>query len=375
MFGVSLPPFPSSILLTIVKGWTSKDGREFGVVCQTDGAAFIEVLKDGSMVYLGRINTASSSALWRDAKIIGDMAYIVADVSKHGMQVFDMKKLLEADPKNPKVYAKEDLVTHFTGFGKAHNIVANEKTNLVFNVGGDGKCNGKLWAFDVKDPANPKDLGCSAGGSYVHDAQCVNYDGPDSKYKGKEVCFDFNVNVLVTVDNSDPTKAVQIGSAKYKGSAYTHQGWVTKGMTHLLLGDEQDEGSNGGNTRTFIFDIKDLANPKHTGTYISKSKAIDHNLYIIDNLAYQSNYATGLRVLDVDSVDKDNTGGGFQEIAYFDVYPEDDNKNPSISYVGSWSNYPYFKSGYILVNSMERGIFSVKMHKSALAHRNGTNVE
>lgn len=87
----------------------------------------------------------------------------------------------EADPKNPKVYTEEDLVTHFTGFGKAHNIVANEKTNLAFNVGGDDKCSGKLWAFDVKDPANPKDLGCSAGGSYVHDAQCINYDGPDSK--------------------------------------------------------------------------------------------------------------------------------------------------------------------------------------------------
>lgn len=32
----------------------------------------------------------------------------------------------------------------------------------------------------------------------------------------------------------------------------------------------------------------------------------------------------------------------------------------AIEFLGTWSNYPYFKSGNILVNSIERGIFTVK---------------
>lgn len=31
-----------------------------------------------------------------------------------------------------------------------------------------------------------------------------------------------------------------------------------------------------------------------------------------------------------------------------------------IEFVGSWSHYPFFKSGYILINTMERGAFVVK---------------
>lgn len=32
----------------------------------------------------------------------------------------------------------------------------------------------------------------------------------------------------------------------------------------------------------------------------------------------------------------------------------------AIEFLGTWSNYPYFKSGNILVNSIERGVFTLK---------------
>lgn len=53
------------------------------------------------------------------------------------------------------------------------------------------------------------------------------------------------------------------------------------------------------------------------------------------------------------------------EIAYFDVYPEDDNVEGGgvIDYFGTWGSYAYFKSGFIFVNSQERGCFVVKMTK------------
>lgn len=59
-------------------GWTSTDGREFGIVCEMDGSAFVEVLNDGSLVYLGRLPSESGNSMWRDAKVVGDHAVIVS---------------------------------------------------------------------------------------------------------------------------------------------------------------------------------------------------------------------------------------------------------------------------------------------------------
>jgi hypothetical protein len=47
-------------------------------------------------------------------------------------------------------------------------------------------------------------------------------------------------------------------------------------------------------------------------------------------------------------------------VGFFDCHPEDDDINGEVAFLGTWSVYPYFKSGYILLNSIERGIFSLK---------------
>jgi hypothetical protein len=38
-----------------------------------------------------------------------------------------------------------------------------------------------------------------------------------------------------------------------------------------------------------------------------------------------------------------------------------------VDFVGTWSSYALFKSGYILVNTMERGAFILKMQAGATA--------
>jgi hypothetical protein len=55
-----------------------------------------------------------------------------------------------------------------------------------------------------------------------------------------------------------------------------------------------------------------------------------------------------------------------KEVAWFDVYPEDDNlgeKGGSIEFVGTWSSYANYPSGFILVNTIERGAWVVKIQK------------
>lgn len=134
-----------------------------------------------------------------------------------------------------------------------------------------------------------------------------------------------------------------------------------------MLDDEYDEYDGNGPAAdgypvTYFWDIRDLENPKQTGYYKSKHYGIDHNQFVVDGFAYQSNYGTGLHVLDVRSLPEDPTGGSVEEVGFFDVYPENDNEENggSLEFVGTWSHYPFFKSGYILVNTIERGAFVVK---------------
>jgi choice-of-anchor B domain-containing protein len=138
----------------------------------------------------------------------------------------------------------------------------------------------------------------------------------------------------------------------------------------LLLDDELDEArsvgpADSGHPVTYVWDIRSLEAPKQTGLYKSAAYSIDHNQFVINGLAYQSNYGAGLRILDVRSLSADPTGAGIKEIGYFDIYPEDDGEPNGgvVDFVGTWSHYPFFKSGYILVNTIERGAFVVKLRK------------
>jgi choice-of-anchor B domain-containing protein len=165
---------------------------------------------------------------------------------------------------------------------------------------------------------------------------------------------------------------VILSITSYEGAAYTHQGSVLDPMDQrfLLLDDEYDEYDKvgpgiPGNPITYIWDISSLKKPKQTGLYKSGAKGVDHNQYVSNGFAYQSNYGTGLRVLDVRSIPSDPTGKGVKEVGFFDIYPEDDGMpgGGSVNFVGSWSSYGLFKSGHMLINTMERGAFVVKFQK------------
>ncbi|KAK3392803.1 hypothetical protein B0H63DRAFT_424595 [Podospora didyma] len=350
-----------------VWGWTSSTGREFGAVGQTDGTAFVEVKSDGSLVYLGRLPTQTTSSSWRDMKVIGDYVYIGSEASNHGLQVFDMRKLLTIT--TPKVFSiTTDLTAIFKGFGNSHNIVAHAEKNMIYAVGTGtaAGCKGGLYMVNVTNPASPVKAGCLSAGGYVHDAQCVVYKGPDTRYTGREICFNFNEDTLDIVDVTSKTSPVTLSSTGYTGSSYTHQGWLADdSMRYLLLDDELDEQDKKGvaanqHTTTYIVDIALLTKPVFKGTYQSPAVSIDHNQYVLNGRSYQANYGSGLRIIDVSSLSTAPTGSGIKEVGYFDCYPEDDSVGGKAEFTGTWSVYPYFTSGFILLNSIERGIFSLK---------------
>lgn len=245
--------------------------------------------------------------------------------------------------------------------------MASEATDTIIAVGTARalKCAGGLWMIDVSNPRQPQDAGCVANDGYVHDAQCVIYKGPQLSYRNREICFNFNEDALTIVDISRRAQPRQLSRTTYNGATYTHQGWVTEDHKYLLLDDELDEQEKNGpaadqHTTTYIVDIQDLANPIFRGVYKSPQKSIDHNQYILDGISYQSNYGSGLRMVNVSSINSDDSGAGFAEIGFFDVRPEDDAQGGEASFHGAWSVFNYFNSGNLLVNSIERGLFSLR---------------
>ncbi|MDH3225080.1 MAG: choice-of-anchor B family protein, partial [Gemmatimonadota bacterium] len=186
---------------------------------------------------------------------------------------------------------------------------------------------------------------------YTHDAQCVVYDGPDEEHRGKEICFGANETALSIADVSDKENTVPLSMASYPNVGYSHQGWLTEDHTFFYMNDELDElQGTVPSTRTLIWDVTDLDDPILVREFQAENRASDHNLYIRGNLMYQSNYQSGLRVFDITDY------GNPQEVAFFDTVPGED--LPGMG--GSWSNYPFFASGLIIVTSGNEGLFVVR---------------
>ncbi len=342
--------------LNDIWGWTDPEtGREIAIVGRTDGTAFVDLTDPYNPVMLGDLpkTPGSRSSVWRDMKVHDDHTYIVADgAGQHGVQVFDLRRLREV--RGEPVTFEPDFL--YDGIASAHNIVINEGTGFAYVVGSSGggeTCGGGLHMLDLSEPSEPAFAGCffdgqtgRRGTGYSHDAQCVIYDGPDEDYQGREICLGSNETALSISDVTDKDNPVMVSMASYPAVAYAHQGWLTDDHRFFYMNDEGDEpqGLVEG-TRTLIWDVEDLDEPILAAEYIASTPDTDHNLYIRDNLMYQSNYGAGLRILDI----TDRTDP--VEIAYFDNSP----------YGGaSWSNYPYFASGVVVMTSTGDGLFIVR---------------
>jgi choice-of-anchor B domain-containing protein len=354
-------------LLNDLWGWTdSTSGREFAIVGRTDGTSFVEVTDPANPKYLGDLplHAGARPNIWRDMKVYKNHAFIVADgAGAHGMQVFDLTQLLGVTA--PQTFRE---TAHYDQIASAHNIVINPATGFAYSVGssmGGTTCGGALHMVDVREPAKPKFAGCFADPSlglqrtgYTHDAQCVVYHGPDSRFHGRELCFTSSEVALGIADVTDKASPRAISTAAYPNVAYSHQGWLTDDHRYFFLDDEGDElAGTVPRTRTVVFDLTDLEDPVVAKEFYGNTAASDHNLYVKGRYMYQSNYVAGLRVVDV----SDPTNP--VEVGYFDTVPVGENL-PGFS--GSWSNYPYFKSGVVAATSMREGLFLVRYQPSTV---------
>ncbi|PPJ54788.1 hypothetical protein CBER1_04020 [Cercospora berteroae] len=355
-----------------VWGWVGPRGRQFALIGQHTGTAFVEIDRRGKMTYLGRLpaNDPLGSS-WREIRVLNNLAIIGSEAVGHNIQIFDMNKVAAIDPASPVTFSRSDVESVFDDLpiGRAHNVVIDWDNEYAIAVGAQPRnqtCAAGLEYINLDDPRNPFKPGCASSDGYTHDAQCVTYNGPDRRYRGKNVCVAYNEDSITVWDSTDKANSTMLGRLEYPGATYCHQGWWTERNWHqfVLLNDELDEVQGvvaDGVPITHIIDLTDLRNPKWTGTFKSTDhRAVDHNLYIEDGVMFQSNYGAGVWVKDVRSIAHHPDGSRVNTLAFFDMHPEDDAAGGSLDFVGSWGNFQ-FPSGFIVANTFERGAYVLRV--------------
>lgn len=213
--------------------------------------------------------------------------------------------------------------------------------------------------------------------------------------------FKSNEDTLTIIDMTDARSPKKISKLCYDANRYTHQGkkspssirskliqnlyllhslnhcvtnniyfslnsgWLTEDSKYFLIDDELDERYGcSSRTNTRIVDVSDLQEPRMHASHLGTTAAIDHNQYVHGGYVYQANYYSGLRILDLASIDD----GTLTEVAYFDVEPRTD----MADFGGAWSVYPFLPSGNIIVSSIESGLFV--LYATDLANSTNTSV-
>lgn len=321
-------------------GWRDPvTDHEYALMGSTRGLIMVDITDTAQPVYLGNLLKPDGQFIWQDVEVYKDHAFVVCDLAPCGMQIFDLTRLRGVTARQDWA---PDLVYPVTM--TTHSLDINPETGFAY-------LNGAYLAapthiVDVNIPKAPVPVGFIADDGYTHDSFCRIYRGPDTRFTGKEICFNFNEDTITTYDVTDKKAITQLARVTYPGAAYVHSGWLTQDSRYLLSTDETD-----GKNIVFVWDVSLLDAPRQHFNYTGTTAAIDHNPYIEGRWAYLANYRAGMRVLDTAEV----ASGKLTEIAYFDVMGGAN----SAGFDGAWTVYPFLPSGNVLISGMNQGLFVV----------------
>lgn len=338
-----------------VWGWVDPEtDKEYAVLAGGGGVRFLDVTDPEAPVYLGLMPTkADGATLWQEIEILNDHMYFVCDAVPCGLQIFDLTRLRGVEAALP-VWRPDVILP----IGTFHSIASNPDTNHIFlnGIGAVvGSPTGTPLIFDVSQPLAPVPVGGMLDDGYTHDSLCPVYKGPDKRFKGNEICFNFNEDTITVYDvTANPMQPEQLARVTYDNADYVHSGALTKDHAYLVSTDEGDEIAHLIPSTLYIWDVRKLDKPKLIGTFVAKSTSIDHNVYSEQDALYHANYNNGFRILDLANASK----GKLKEVAWFDTMPLVD----SPDYDGAWAAYPYLPSGNVLVGDMNGGLFVVRPH-------------
>ncbi|GAB5357858.1 hypothetical protein AAMO2058_000410800 [Amorphochlora amoebiformis] len=310
-----------------------------------------------------------AASWWKDVKILADRYMLVtSEAACYGVRAFDLHDLRTAISDTSL-----EPISVYEGVVSVHNLVISPDTKTVYAVGSN-TCKGGFHILDYSDPFHPKFVGCYRKSGYIHDCQCVYYNGPDKHFKKTEICLcgakdciKKNKGGLGIFDMTNRTNIKHISCTTYENSSYPHQGWISDSHRYFFMGDESDEMEHHVHTTTLVWDLSELESPTLVTQWQNlNTMSVDHNLFYYRGLITQSNYENGIRILKFNS-SASTPSSNLKEIAHFDAFTAPVRVTTSN---GTWGHWPFYEDGVVVTSTLNEGVFVLKLQDSILKQMN-----
>jgi choice-of-anchor B domain-containing protein len=387
------------------------------------GVAFAKLSPSGDILPLGvwRHPTVTHTD-HGDVQVFANHAYVTGESPGYGLVIFDLTKLRGRDPCGSPEECNGAGLNELSGFAlvrtslrdtvggdvemsAGHNLTIDEASGYMaihtantFKDDRQGKFRARSTKILKIDPADPTDpLLLADLNKASHDGWITRYHGPDREHRGKIIMLlangykhEFieandkevlnnpkNGPSIYQLTDADGTFHVRKLSqlVTYENDDFGHQLALSEDHRFIFFNDE-NQFQTPGPARQMVFDISQLKWPKELFQCFYSVESVSHDGYVVGNYLFNGNYTSGLRVVDVSDVEGSMCAAGhlnevasidteprlnsFADVLTFDVSPDVTLQSYS-DYAGVWGNYPYFKSGFIVMADFFNGLFSVKL--------------
>lgn len=315
------------------------NGREYAVLGGAEHVLFFDVTEPTTPQLVGKYK-GESNTIWREFKSYKNRIYAVSDQTTEGLMIFDLS---HAEDSIVRTYWSNEL------FNAAHTITLDTVSGRIYLNGGSATLG--IIVLDIsQNPDLPTFIThATFQEGLLHDSYVRN----DTIYasSGDKGYFIYNMK--------NPLTPVLLASINTGG--YNHNSWLNKAGTYAYYTEEIPAGRP-----VQIIDLQNLAlgEIEVVGSFLDKFSvdegdhtAIPHNVYIRDNILFNSQYEDGLLAYDISNP----TQPVF--LANYDTRPE----SPFYSgYKGNWGNYPWLPSGNIITGDMQNGLFMLKLSNNSV---------
>jgi len=318
------------------------NNHEFAIIGGALHVFIFDITDPKNPVMVGKF-AGQKNTVWREFKSYRNRLYAVSDATEEGLMIIDMQN---APNDIKRVYYSNEF------FNRSHTITLDTLNGHIYLNGTNVVNNGSLILDVSQNPDQPSLVAAvTLEGGYIHDS----YVRHDTLYASSG-----NAGLYV-YDFTNPLAPVTLGSVETGG--YNHLSWLTKSGEYAYYTEEIPKGRpiqivNMKNQLNGDFEVVGSFLDNLTPT--AGSLAIPHNIYIKDELLYNSQYEDGLLVYDISAPLNPVL------VAYYDTHPQNTIYN---GYYGCWGNYPWLPSGTIIASDMQNGLNLLKQTKVSAVHQ------
>lgn len=313
------------------------NGHEFAVLGGAHHILFFDVTQPNQPQLVGKF-AGTATTIWREIKSYKNRIYAVSDNTNEGLMIFDLRQA-------PNTITRTYWSNEF--FNKSHTITLDTVSGRIYLNGTDAANQGLLVLDVSQNPDKPTllaNVDLQQYGGYIHDSYVRN----DTIYASS------GFEGYYVIDMKDVNNPQLIANTATGG--YNHNSWLNKAGTYAYYTEEIPDGQP-----IKIVDLQKLAmnEIEVVGAFIDSLtpnggpiRPVPHNVYIKDNLLFDSQYEDGLLVYDISIPTQPVL------VAHYDTHPENTIYN---RYYGNWGNYPWLPSGTIIAGDMQNGLYLLKL--------------